>query len=119
MLDDRQGDHFYTRSGSFYPDANHTLLHNPSGMTLAPPITLPADATASQVRADGVVLVQRPGIADWQEVGTIQIARFANPAALVTVGGGLYQSSSLSGPARLGRPANNGFGELKAGVLEK
>jgi len=49
----------------------------------------------------------------------VQLARFANPAGLMSVGGNLFKETLGSGTAELGNPGENGFGTLNQYYLEK
>ncbi|PID54080.1 MAG: hypothetical protein CSA58_05360 [Micrococcales bacterium] len=57
-----------------------------------------------------------------QEVGTLAIARFANPAGLEKAGNSLYRVSANSGVAgtnpETGKPGEPGFGTITTGALE-
>ena len=48
----------------------------------------------------------------------MQLVRFANPGGLQSLGSNLYKETTSSGPAELGNPGENGFGELQQGFLE-
>jgi flagellar basal-body rod protein FlgG len=48
----------------------------------------------------------------------VQLVRFANPAGLQSIGRNLYRETDASGPAELGNPGENGFGELQQYSLE-
>lgn len=65
------------------------------------------------------MLVRRPDTQEQEEVGVIMLARFPNPRALQSAGHGLFSATPASGPASLGRPATNGRGMLKQGMLDQ
>jgi flagellar basal-body rod protein FlgG len=48
----------------------------------------------------------------------VQLARFANPAGLQSLGNNLYKETLSSGAAELGNPGENGFGTLQQSYLE-
>jgi flagellar basal-body rod protein FlgG len=48
----------------------------------------------------------------------IQLARFANPAGLQSLGGNIYQETAASGTAELQNPGDNGVGTITQGFLE-
>jgi flagellar basal-body rod protein FlgG len=114
---ERDGTIAYTRDGSFKMDANRNIVTS-TGLLLSPQITIPSDATDIHIRADGLVMIRRPLSPEQEEVGVINIARFANPAGLASVGGNLMKATPASGEPQVGRPATEGRGEIKQGVLE-
>ncbi|HQU09053.1 MAG TPA: flagellar basal-body rod protein FlgG [Opitutales bacterium] len=48
----------------------------------------------------------------------LQLARFANPGGLQSIGGNLYIESDASGSAETGNPGENGFAFIRQGYLE-
>jgi flagellar basal-body rod protein FlgG len=52
------------------------------------------------------------------ELGTIELYRFANPAGLRALGNNLYAESEASGVAQAGEAGQDGFGAIEAGMLE-
>ena len=53
-----------------------------------------------------------------EAIGSLQLARFQNPAGLTPIGKNLYVSTPASGNAVLDSPAANGMGGLNQGFLE-
>jgi flagellar basal-body rod protein FlgG len=107
----------YTRAGSFRKDGNGRLV-NPDGFALQPEITIPNQAIDVQVGTDGVVSVTLAGNNTPQQVGTIELARFVNPAGLNSIGRNLYLPTAASGTALTGAPGSQGFGTLSQGYVE-
>jgi flagellar basal-body rod protein FlgG len=107
----------YTRDGQFRVDAQGQLVTS-NGMPIAPPITIPANALAVTVGADGVVSVNTPGQTASTTVGQIQLASFVNPAGLDPHGQNLFVETTASGTATLGAAGTNGTGTLKQGFVE-
>ena len=107
----------YTRAGSFRQDANGRVV-NPDGFSLQPEITIPNQATDISVGTDGVVSVTLAGNNTPQQVGTIELARFVNPAGLNSIGRNLYLPTAASGTALTGAPGSQGFGTLSQGYVE-
>ena len=107
----------YTRAGSFREDANGRLV-NPDGYSLQPEITIPNQATDISVGTDGVVSVTLAGNNIPQQVGTIELARFVNPAGLNSIGRNLYLPTAASGTALTGAPGSQGYGTLSQGYVE-
>ena len=79
----------YTRDGSFHIDAAGQLVNN-SGFALTPAVTIPPTAQSVTIGADGTVSVTLPGQAAGQNVGTVQVAGFINPAGLESKGQNLF-----------------------------
>lgn len=112
------GETAYTRSGAFHLDAGGNLV-TADGDALQPSITIPADSTSITIGEDGTVSITKPGEAAAQQVGTIQIAMFANPGGLNSVGKNLFLATTASGDAILGTPGGSeGLGSLQQGFLE-
>jgi len=110
------GDTGYTRDGKFSVDANGQLVTQ-NGDQVQPGITIPTDAQAVQVAADGTVsAVQAGGVL--AVLGQIQIADFVNPSGLTHMGSNLFQVSDASGQAVIGNPSENGLGSIGQGMLE-
>ena len=107
----------YSRSGEFKLDADGRIV-NPDGFPLIPEITVPTDTISISVGLDGTVSVIQAGDATPIEIGTIQLARFVNPAGLRSLGKNLYSPTNASGDEITGKPGENGFGTLAQGFLE-
>jgi flagellar basal-body rod protein FlgG len=108
----------YTRDGSFKPD-NQGRFVTSDGYALEPEITIPGDATTITIGSDGTVSVTQPGQTAPQNVGTIQIARFINPAGLNNIGRNLVMPTDASGAATTGTPGQTGFGTIAQYTLER
>lgn len=117
IITERDGTQAYTRDGSFTHDANGNLT-TATGLLLFPQITVPPDAKDFTVKTDGLVLVTRSGSTQQEEIGTIQIARFTNPAGLSAVGNNLLKATPASGEPQIGRPGLDGRGAIQQGMLE-
>lgn len=106
----------YTRAGSLQINSDGQLALA-DGTPLAGRFVFPSDMTSVQINSDGkinaVVTGQSP-----VEVGQIQLASFANPAALQAIGSNLYVATADSGEARTGVPAQQGLGTIQQGWLE-
>ncbi len=107
----------YTRDGALHRGPNGEIL-TPSGLQLNPPLTIPTDAADVTIGKDGSVNVTS-STGDQSVVGTIQLARFPNPAGLSNIGDNLMVETEASGSATQGRPGDAGFGTLQSGFLEK
>ena len=58
------------------------------------------------------------GIADWDELGQIELARFINPAGLLSQGRNLFRESEASGDPILSAAGEEGAGTLRQTFLE-
>jgi flagellar basal-body rod protein FlgG len=111
------GDLAYSRAGSFHMSAEGQIV-TATGEALEPAITIPAQATSISIGTDGTVSVSIPGQANAQNVGQIQLANFANPAGLESIGRNLYKETAASGQATVGAPDANGLGRINQGFVE-
>jgi flagellar basal-body rod protein FlgG len=107
----------YTRDGAFRASADGQLV-TASGYPLQPGISIPAGAQSVTISADGIVSVQLAGQAAPQQVGTLTLADFINPAGLQPRGENLFVETAASGPPQTGTPGINGLGALVQGSLE-
>lgn len=108
----------YTRAGSFHLDAQGAMV-TPDGNPLQPGITIPTAATNVSIGADGTVSVTMPGQPQPSIVGTIQIATFANPGGLNSIGNNNYLPTAASGEAVAGAPGGSeGLGSLQQNTIE-
>jgi len=108
----------YTRSGNFHLDSQGALVTS-DGDPLEPAITIPNDATSVTIGADGTVSVTQPGQTAAQQVGAIQLAQFANPGGLNSVGKNLFLATTASGDPIVGTPGGaEGLGTIAQGMQE-
>jgi flagellar basal-body rod protein FlgG len=107
----------YTRDGSLHMDQNGQIV-TANGYALDPAISVPANAQSITIGSDGTVSVSVPGQAATQQIGTLQLADFINPAGLQPNGDNLYLETASSGSPQIGQPGLNGLGTLAAGALE-
>ena len=111
------GETGYTRAGAFKKNSQGQLVTS-DGFTVEPAITIPQDALSVTVGVDGTVSVTQPGQTQPQQVGSIQLARFINPAGLESQGRNLFMPTQASGDATPGTPGQDGFGTLLQGFVE-
>ena len=112
------GEVAYTRDGSFSMDSTGIIVTS-DGYQLQPAITIPPSATNVTIGTDGTVSVQLPGQQQAQQVGTIQLATFANPGGLSSRGQNLFQETTASGNPIVGTPGGSeGLGTILQGSLE-
>ncbi len=108
----------YTRDGSFKRDANGTVVTS-DGLPLIPQMTIPQDAGEIMINPTGTVSI-RNAQGNFQDVGQIQLARFANPAGLEAQGRNLYINTPASGDPVVGQLGQGDFAKtsLAQGFLE-
>ena len=107
----------YTRDGNLTRSATGQIVTQ-AGYTIAPGITIPIEAVSIAISEGGVVTYTTQGDTASQNAGEIQLATFANPAGLSSIGGNLYLETSASGNPQQGAPGANGFGSLKQNFIE-
>jgi flagellar basal-body rod protein FlgG len=107
----------YTRDGSFQVD-NQGRLVTSNGLPVANGVTIPQNAKNITIANDGTVTASIPGQTAPQNIGTIALASFINPAGLEPQGQNLFAESPASGQPQTGTPGANGLGLLSQGFLE-
>ncbi len=107
----------YTRAGNFQRDQNGRIVTQ-DGFPLEPEIIIPADTRQVQIGLDGTVSVLVGQEPLPTRIGTIQLARFSNPAGLTPLGKNLYAATAASGNAVVENPGVNGMGTLIQHFLE-
>jgi flagellar basal-body rod protein FlgG len=112
------GDTGFTRNGSFHLNAEGAIVTS-EGYALQPQITIPPNATSIMVSKDGIVSVAVQGQQAAQQVGSIEVASFQNPAGLQALGGNLFQATSASGDPTVGAPGADSRGTIAQGFLEE
>ena len=111
------GETAYSRAGAFKLDSQGRVVTS-DGFLLQPEITVPADTVSIAIGLDGTVSVIQAGATESTEIGTLELARFVNPAGLNSIGRNLYRPTTASGAAVAGTPGTEGFGTLSQGYLE-
>ena len=110
------GETGYTRAGAFHVNAQGQMV-TADGVALEPAITIPPDALTVTISKDGIVSVTTPG-ADPQQLGTIELANFQNPAGLQARGGNTFTATVASGDPVTAIPGADGMGTIAQGMLE-
>jgi len=111
------GDTGYTRAGTFKKNSQGQLVTS-DGFSLQPQITIPQNATNVVIGVDGIVSVTVAGQAQPQQVGTIELVRFINPAGQQSQGRNIFLPTQASGDAITGTPGRDGLGTLIQGFVE-
>jgi len=107
----------YSRAGNYQKDQNGRVVTQ-NGFPLEPEIIVPADARQVQIGLDGTVSVLVGEDPLPTPIGTIQLARFANPSGLTPLGKNLYSPTAASGNPVVENPGVNGMGTLIQSFLE-
>jgi flagellar basal-body rod protein FlgG len=110
------GETGFTRAGTLHQNADGQVVTN-QGYALEPSITIPSNAVSVSVSRDGIVSAATPGQPP-QQVGTIELANFQNPAGLEARGGNIFVISNASGDPVTGVPGSDGLGTIAQGFLE-
>lgn len=111
------GEIAYARAGTFKKDSQGRVVST-DGLPLEPEITISEDALSVTIGMDGTVSITQPGVVQPQEVGTIELTRFINPAGLQSLGRNLFLPTQASGDPVPGTPGQEGFGTLLQGFVE-
>ncbi|PKL50675.1 MAG: flagellar basal-body rod protein FlgG [Planctomycetes bacterium HGW-Planctomycetes-1] len=106
----------YTRDGALQKGPDGQLVTT-MGYPISPAITIPTDAIGVSVAPDGGVNVTTTS--GTTTVGTIQLAKFPNPAGLSSEGDNLLAETEASGTATVGTAGADGLGTIQSGFLEK
>jgi len=113
------GEVAYTRSGAFHLDAQGNVV-TADGNPLDPAITIPSNALSITIGSDGSVSITQAGQTQAQQIGNIQLAMFANPGGLNSVGNNLFLATTASGDPIVATPGGSeGLGTLQQGTLEQ
>ncbi|MFI5179178.1 MAG: flagellar hook-basal body complex protein, partial [Vicinamibacterales bacterium] len=107
----------YTRAGALHRDGQGLIVTS-EGYPTEPQITIPANATSVVISKDGIVSATIPGQQAAQQVGTIELATFQNPAGLNPLGGNLFSATTASGDPQTGLPGTDSRGTIAQGYLE-
>jgi len=109
----------YTRAGNFHMNRDGNLT-DANGNLIQPSITIPQNAQTITIANDGTVSFTLPNQTAAQTAGQIQLANFANPSGLNSLGQNLYQPTNASGDAITGNPGGQeGNGSLLQGYTEQ
>jgi flagellar basal-body rod protein FlgG len=108
----------YTRAGNLQKNSQGTIVTS-DGDTVLPSITIPSNATSVTISQYGVVTATLSGQTNASQLGTIQLATFANPGGLNSIGSNLLEQTESSGNPITDAPGGTtGMGTLQQGYLE-
>jgi flagellar basal-body rod protein FlgG len=111
------GETGYTRAGTFKKNSQGQMVTS-DGFLIQPQITVPQNATNIIVGVDGLVSVTIAGQSQPQQLGTLELARFINPAGLLSQGRNIFLPTQASGDAITGTAGREGLGTLIQGFVE-
>lgn len=111
------GELAYSRSGAFKLNSEGKIVTS-DGYALEPEISIPNNSVSVTIGTDGTVSVLLAGEVNPSEIGTIELARFPNPAGLSSIGRNLYKQTGSSGEVTTGKAGSDGFGTISQGNLE-
>ncbi len=106
----------FTRDGEFTLDSQRRIV-NANGLPLVWQGQVPQDATEINVNPDGTVIARQGS--RWNQIGVIQLNRFANPSGMEGFGSNLWLATDVSGQAQSGRADSKGFGQIIGSALEQ
>ncbi|MBS2038442.1 flagellar basal-body rod protein FlgG [bacterium] len=108
----------YTRDGAFKRDSGGNLVTS-EGYLIEPAVVIPPEATSISIAGDGTISAQLPNSSEPSQLGKLTLARFSNPAGLISQGKNLYTVSAASGQPVVSAPGTQGAGTITQGFLEK
>ena len=107
----------YSRDGNFTRTAEGTLV-NSDGLPLIPQIQVPEGTASVTIGNDGTVSAMLSGSTTPTQLGQIELANFANPSGLQSVGGNVLLETAASGTPQVGLAGLDGRGTIRQGSLE-
>jgi flagellar basal-body rod protein FlgG len=107
----------YTRAGAFHLSSDGSIVTG-EGYQVEPQISIPANATSITISKQGIVSASIAGQTGSQQVGTIEVASFQNPAGLSAAGGNMFLATTASGEPQVGAPGEDGRGTIAQGFTE-
>ncbi len=105
----------YTRDGAFKLNASGQVVNADGLPILSGFQAIPSGTTAISISTTGAVTLTS---ANGSQTFNLQLARFANPAGLRSMGGNLYEETPASGTPETGNPAEQGYGSIMQGYIE-
>lgn len=106
----------YTRDGAFKMREDGSIVTSDGLQVQSGFQPIPAGTTEISISPNGTVSTKSGSVT----TGSFQtqLARFANPAGLTSMGGNIYVETESSGTAELGNAGENGFGTMQQNFLE-
>lgn len=107
----------YTRSGAFQRDSTGRITDG-NGNPVLPEITIPSGARQISISDTGVVSAVLAGETESTQIGTMELAIFANNSGLSAAGNNLFSETTASGAPTTGAPGDDGYGVLIQTFIE-
>lgn len=107
----------FTRAGAFQISADGELVTQ-EGFRVQPGVTVPREAIDVAIGGTGQVQVKLAGSIEYQVVGQLELATFANEVGLEAIGNNLLIESPASGPPNIAVPGEPGYGLIRQSFLE-
>jgi len=107
----------FTRDGALKRSGDGLIVTS-DGHPVVPDITIPNDARAISVNAEGEVYAYFNDQVQPQLLGQFTLADFTNVKGLEAMGSNLFLETPASGPALVGVPGTDGLGTVRQGYLE-
>ncbi len=107
----------YTRDGALKRSGEGQIVTS-DGYPVVPDITIPEEARAISINAEGEIYVYFDDQIQPQLMGQITLADFSNDKGLEALGGNLFAETEASGAPGVGAPGEDGRGTLRQGYLE-
>jgi flagellar basal-body rod protein FlgG len=108
----------FTRDGALKRSADGLIVTS-DGYTVAPGVTIPADARSISINANGEVYAYFNDQLEPSLLGQFTLSSFPNEKGLEAIGSNLFLESAASGPATVGAPGLDGMGTMRQGYLEE
>lgn len=108
------GTRAYTRDGAFKVASDGRVV-TAEGLPVTGFPNVPPGTTNVTVSNDGQITLTN---FNGNQTERLQLSRFTNPGGLQAIGRNLYRETLASGPAEIGQPGENGYGEIQQGYLE-
>lgn len=108
----------YTRDGALKRTGDGLLVTS-EGYPIIPEITIPEDARAVTINADGEVVASFDDQVESESLGRLSLVAFVNDKGLEAIGGNLFRETAASGAPNIGDPDTDGRGRFRQGFLEE
>ncbi len=105
----------YTRAGNFMRNNQGQITTASGDLVLSnsgSPITIPSNATTISISSDGKVSYYTDSVSRSIAADQMAVVNFANPAGLLTTGGGVYRETLSSGSPQTGTAGSDGLGSI-------
>jgi flagellar basal-body rod protein FlgG len=108
----------FTRDGGLKLTGDGLIVTS-DGFPVVPDITVPRDARAISINAEGEVYASFTDRIQPEFLGQFTLSGFTNPKGLEAIGSNLFVESPASGPSAVSTPGQDGIGTLRQGYLEE